>query len=245
MVGRAQDAPLETDQHLEYRPDVPGLEALLNWVRRNSPELAALAHGIEADQSRVALTKKAFLPDFVASGGPMYRGGLDPMWQVGLGITLPIHVGSRQQPRLAAARAELRSAESLYSSAGLELEFRTRERFQSLEAALRVGRLYREGILPTDELSLESAIASYRTGRVPFITVLEALNTRYADRALYLRRLADAEKWRVAIDEMDLRGTGGMAGAASPGSEGPSGSGMSEASAAMNSRAMGGNDAEN
>ena len=56
-----------------------------------------------------SLTKKEFLPDFVASGGPMYRGSLDPMWQVGLGVTLPIHVGSRLKPRLAEADAELRS----------------------------------------------------------------------------------------------------------------------------------------
>jgi outer membrane protein, heavy metal efflux system len=243
MVGRSQDAPLETDQHLDYRPEVPGLEVLLNGARGRSPELAALSRGIEADQSRVALAKKDFLPDFVASGGPMYRGGLDPMWQVGLGITLPIYAGSRQKPRLAAANADLRSDESLYSSAALELEFRTRERYQNLEAALRVARLYREGVLPTDELSLESAIASYRTGKVPFVTVLEALSTLYADRALYLRRLADAEKWRVAIDEMDLQSAGGMAGAASPGAAAPSGSGMSEA-AAMGSPAPGGNDVE-
>ncbi|MGE5275955.1 MAG: TolC family protein [Acidobacteriota bacterium] len=244
MVGRPQDAPLETDQPLDYRPDVPGLESLLAAVRGKSPELAALARGIEADRSRVALTKKNFLPDFVASGGPMYRGGLDPMWQVGLGITLPIHAGSRQKPLLAAAKADLRSDESRYASAALELEFRTRERFQSLDAALRVARLYREGVLPTDELSLESAIASYRTGRVPFVTVLDALNTRYADRALYLARLADAEKWRVAIDEMDLQSAGGMAGAPPPAAAAPSGSGMFDASAAMGSPAPGGNDVE-
>ncbi|HTO89282.1 MAG TPA: TolC family protein [Thermoanaerobaculia bacterium] len=210
VVGRPQDAPLDTDQHLEYRPDVPALDALLIAVRDRSPELAAASHGIEADRSRVELAKKDLLPDFVASGGPMYRGGLDPMWQVGLGITLPIYAGSRQKPRLEAAKAELHSDESLYSSAALELEFRTRERFRNLDAALRVARLYREGVLPTDELSLESAVASYRTGKVPFVTVLEALTTLYADRATYLGRLGDAEKWRVAIDEAELQPSASM-----------------------------------
>jgi outer membrane protein TolC len=233
MMGRPQDAPLETDQHLDYRPEVPSLDALLNGVRGRSPEVAALARGIEAGQSRVALTKKDFLPDFVASGGPMYRGGLDPMWQVGLGITLPIHVGSRQQPRLAAAKAELRSDEGRFSSAVLELEFRTRERFQSLDATLRVARVYREGVLPTDELSLESAIASYRTGKVPFVTVLEALNTLYADRALYLGRLADSEKWRVAIDEAELQPSSSMSATSSGGPSADSGSILSGAAASM------------
>ena len=228
MAGRAPDAPLETDQRLDYRPDAPALSDLLTAVREKSPELLALSRGIEADRSRVSLAKKGFLPDFVASGGPMYRGGLDPMWQVGLGITLPIHVGSRLKPRVAEADADLRSDESRYASAVLEVEFRTRERFQNLTAALRVARLYREGILPTDNLSLESAIASYRTGKVPFITVLEALNTLYADRALLLGRLADAEKWRVAIDEAGLQPSSDM-GAASTAGSGAAGSGMSAA----------------
>ncbi len=136
---------------------------------------------------------------------------------VGLGVTLPIHVGSRQKPRLAEAEAELRSEQSRRSSAALELELQTRERLQNLDATLRVARLYREGVIPTDQLSLESAIATYRTGKVPFVTVLEALNTLYADRALYLARLADAEKWRVAIDEGDLQEAAGMAAARSAG----------------------------
>lgn len=225
LLSRPQENPIETDQRLDFRPAVPDLPALLTAVRDKSPELAALSVGIEADQTRVLLTKRQFRPDFVASGGPMYRGGLEPMWQVGIGITLPIHVSSRQKPRLEEAQAALRSDQSLSSSAAQELEFRTRERFQSLDAALRVARLYREGVMPTDQISLESAIASYRTGKVPFVTVLEALNTLYADRAIYLGRLADAEKWRVAIDEADLQSTSGMAAGAAPSPQPSGGSG--------------------
>jgi outer membrane protein TolC len=212
LLGRPQDGAIDTDQHLEFRTEVPSLADLLTAARIRSPELAALDRGIEADRSRVVLTKKQFMPDFVASGGPMYRGGLDPMWQVGLGMTLPIHVGSRLKPRVAEAEAELRSDEDRSSSSALELELQTRERYQNLDAALRVARLYRDAILPTDQLSLESAIATYRTARVPFVTVLEAINTLYADRALYIARLADAEKWRIAIDEADLQPTEGMLG---------------------------------
>lgn len=230
LLGRPQEAPIETEQRLDFRPQVPELPALLRATRQRSPELAALSRGIEADQSRVQLTKKEFLPDFVASGGPMYRGGLEPMWQVGLGITLPIHVAARQKPRLAAADAELRSDQSRFSSATLELELETRKRYQNLDAALRVAGLYRDGVIPTDQLSLESAIASYRTGQIPFVTVLEALNTLYSDRAIYLSRLADAEKWRVAIDEVDLQQTA-MPGAA-PGAVGPAATPMSGAATA-------------
>lgn len=214
-LGRSQDTAIETMARLTFRADVPDLPALLEAVRDRSPELAGVFRGTESARLRAALARKNFLPDFVASGGPMYRGGLDPMWQVGLGISLPVFAGRRQRPLLASAQADVRSEEARASATRQELEFRTRERFESLFAASKIARLYAEGVLPVDRLSLESAIASYRGGRVPFVTVLEALNTLYSDRSLLLSRLAEAEKWRVAIDEADPQGGAGMTGATS------------------------------
>jgi cobalt-zinc-cadmium efflux system outer membrane protein len=234
LLARPQDAPIATEQRLEFRPELPELPALLASARERSPELASIGLDVQAGESRARLARKQFLPDFVASGGPMYRGSLDPMWQVGLGITLPIHAKSRQSARLSEAEADVRSARARASSSALELELRTRERYQNLDAALRVAKLYRDGILPTDQLSLESAIASYRAGKAPFVTVLEALTTLYSDRALYLARLAESETWRVALDEADLQPTGGMAAvpAAPPGAS-PGGGGGMAASAGM------------
>jgi outer membrane protein TolC len=229
VLGREQATEIETPQRLAFRSDVPVLPVLLRAALEKSPELASASRAIEAARFRVSIAKKDFLPDFVASGGPMYRGGLDPMWQVGVGITLPIYAGSRQRPRLSAARADLRSEEARAASARLELEFRTRERFENLASVVKVAQLYGESILPVDQLSLESAIASYRTGKIPFVTVLEALNTLYADRSIYRTRLAEAEKLRVAIDEADLQASAGMSSAS------PSAPGSTGAAAAMGS----------
>ena len=217
LLGRPQDTELRTPARLTYHPQAPDLPALLQAVRDRSPELAAASRSIEAARLRADLAKKSLLPDFLASGGPMYRGGLDPMWQVGIGITLPIYAGSRQRPLLASAQADIRAEEARLSSAARELEFRTRERLENLNAVLKIAGLYDQGVLPVDRLSLESAIASYRTGKVPFVTVLEALNTLYADRSILLTRLAEAEKWRIAIDEADIptsAGTGASPSAA-------------------------------
>lgn len=233
VLGRPQDAPIETAARLIFRPQAPDLPALLQAVRDRSPELAGISRAIEAARFRADLAKKNFLPDFVASGGPMYRGGLDPMWQVGLGISLPVFAGSRQRPLLASAQADLRAEEARASSIRQELELRTRERFANLTAVLKIARLYDEGVLPVDQLSLESAIASYRTGKVPFVTVLEALNTLYADRSLLLNRFAEAEKGRVSIDEADLQASAGMTGAAP--AVGPAGMGSTAAATSFSS----------
>jgi outer membrane protein TolC len=232
-VGRAQETPIETAARLILQPAAPDLPALLQATRDRSPELAGVSCGIEAARLRVDLAKKNRLPDFIASGGPMYRGALDPMWQVGLAVSLPIFPGSRQRPLLAAAEADLRAEEARASSARQELELRTRERFESLTAALKIAGIYRDGVLPVDQLSLESAIASYRTGKVPFVTVLEALNTFFADRSLFLTRLAEAEKWRIAIDEANLAADSGMPTAPSASSAGAAPAGAMSSTGSM------------
>jgi len=211
LVQRPQDTAVDTKATLAYRPEVPALDQIVTTSLGKSPEVAAAREAITTSAMRVDLARLAFLPDFVVNGGPMLRGSTTPMWQAGVGISLPIYFRSRQQKRLEETQALRRSSEAQQISLALELELRTRERIASLTATQRVIKLYQDGVLPLDQLSLDAALASYRTGNVPFVTVLEALNALYADKALYLNRLADAEKWRVSIDEADLQPTAGMA----------------------------------
>ena len=226
-AGRPQDAPIEEAKPLSLDTSLPDLPEVIERLRREHPELAGGEAAIETGRLRVALARRNFLPDLVASAGPMYRGALDPMWQVGLGISLPIHSGSRQRHQLREAEANLRAGQAQLASAEQELEFRTRERYETLQGVLRGARIYRDGVIPTDQISLESAMASYRSGRTPFVTVIEALNALYADRSGLLGRLAEAQKLRVAIEEADLGAgaampsagvaTGAMSNAGEPG----------------------------
>jgi outer membrane protein TolC len=229
LISRPQDTAVETRPVLTYRPEVPPMDQVIATSLEKSPELAAAREAIQTSKLSVDFAKLGFLPDFVVSGGPMLRGSMTPMWQAGVGISVPLYFRSRQQKRLEETQALRRSSEAQQTSLALELELRTRERIASLGAAQRVIKLYKEGVLPLDQLSLDAGLASYRTGKVPFVSVLEALNALYADKALYLSRLADAEKWRVAIDEADLQPTAGMPA--------PSGMGAALSTAKMNASA--------
>lgn len=234
LTGRPQDLPLETAQSLVLRERTLDAASLIEAVKSRSPEIAAARQSIATGQVRVSSARKAYKPDFVVNGGSMYRGDLDPMWQVGVGISLPIFRKSKQDFRLREAEELLNASGSAVQSIEQTLELRTRERLANLDASQKIAKLYNDGVLPLDELSLESAIASYQTGKIPFISVLEALNTLYADRETLLSRSAEIEKWRIAIDEADLQASGGGMPAAggggasmSSGRSSNSGAGMS------------------
>jgi cobalt-zinc-cadmium efflux system outer membrane protein len=225
LLGRPQDAALDTAADLPDVAPLPPSADLIASALGRSPEAAAARQGIETGRLRVDMARKNFLPDFVVSGGSMYRGNFEmgPMWQVGVGISLPIWTAKRQQNQLAEAEARVAEQTAQTDVVGRELELRTRERIAQLEAANDVAALYRDKIVPLDQLSLESALASYRASKVPFVAVLDAVNALYADRANLLGRLAEAAKWRVAIDEASLQGSaigGGAAMAAPPASAG-------------------------
>ena len=207
LAGAPQDRPIATPDRLPDDAALPPLAELIASASARSPELAASRQGIETGRIRVALAKKNFLPDFSVNAGSMYRGNFEmgPMWQVGVGVSIPLWSNRRQQNQLAEAEAVVRERSAEHEGVARDLELRTRERAAQLDAALRIAALYRDKVLPLDDVSLESALASYQAGKVPFITVLDALNTVYTDRTTYAGRLAESAKWRVAIDEASLR----------------------------------------
>jgi outer membrane protein, heavy metal efflux system len=230
LLGRLQDAALDTPADLPPVAPIPSTTDIVASALARSPEAAGARQSIETGRLGVELAKKNFLPDFVVSGGSMYRGNfpMGPMWQVGVGVSLPIWINRRQQNQLAEAQARVVEQTAQTDVIGRELELRTRERVAQLETANDVAALYHEKVVPLDQLSYESALVSYQAGKVPFITVFDAVNTLYSDRASQLGRRAEAAKWRVAIDEAALQPTA-MGGTPSPGG-GAAASGMNASS---------------
>ena len=70
--------------------------------------------------------------------------------------------------------------------------------------------VYADGLVPQARLSYEASIASYQAGKVPFLTVLEALSTLYRDRVDHLRVLAAHERIKASIAEASLEATSEM-----------------------------------
>lgn len=207
LTGAPHDRLITTPDSLPYDAAPQPPEAMLAAAAARSPELAAARQGIRTGNIGVARAARNVLPDFSVSAGSMARGNFEmgPMWQVGVGVSLPLWIDRRQHNQLAEAEAIVRGRTADSEVVVRELELRTRERIAQRDAALRIAALYREKVLPLDELALESALASYGAGKVPFITVVAALDALYRDRAACAGQLAASAKWRVAIDEASLQ----------------------------------------
>jgi outer membrane protein TolC len=219
LVGREVGRKAVRGARLALRPEPRDLAALQAEAEASLPELRAGAAGIERGQLAIDLAQRDFKPDFVVQAGYMNRGGLEPMWVAGVGVTLPLYRG-RRHAAVADAEAGRRAAALQVEAVRAQIRFRTRERVAQLRAAERMAMLYADGLLPQARLSYEASIASYQAGKVPFLAVLEALSTLHRDRIDHLRLLATHEQIKASIAEASLDATSEMpsAGAVGPGS---------------------------
>ncbi len=230
LRDRGAAEPLAVPAALVAEIPLPEREAFLAQAFEQSPELRD-ATTIE-DQAGLqhAAAEKNLLPDFFVSGGYMNRGGLDPMWQASAGISVPLWASDKQTPAIREAEARGRGARALAESTKLLLRARCEQRLDVLDAIETSLRLDKDGVLPQDQLAAEASIASYQTGQVPFVAVLEAVVNLYRDRATYLARRADLAATRAALDELSLApvdvSSGGERGAMTPTGGGSGGAAM-------------------
>lgn len=183
-------------------------------VEAKSPELASARAGVRQTDKLVALAQLERRPDFAVTAGLMPRGGLEPMWQVGVAISLPIYGRHKQQRAIAEHEHHRRGQGAEVESVRTLLRQRTEERRIQLDTLRRTQALYRDGLLIQSEASFRAAMAQFEAGRGAFTGALEALNGWINDQGAYLQLLAQLQAQVIALNEAALGPTPPITGGA-------------------------------
>jgi outer membrane protein TolC len=181
-------------------------------VEVRSPELAGARASVRQTEKLLDLAKLDRRPDFAVTAGIMPRGSLDPMWQVGVSISLPIYGRSKQQRAIAEHEHHRLGQGAEVESVRTLLRQRTEERSIQIETLRRTRDLYREGLLVQSEATFKAALAQYEVGRAPFLGALEALNGWVGDQGAYLQTLAQLQAQHIALGEATLGATPSITG---------------------------------
>ncbi|MDR3682892.1 MAG: TolC family protein [Geothrix sp.] len=183
-------------------------------VEARSPELAGAQATVRQTEKQLDLAKLDRRPDFAVTAGIMPRGGLDPMWQVGVSISLPIYGRSKQQRAVAEHEHHRQGQGAEVVSVRTLLRQRTEERTIQIEILRRTRDLYREGLLVQSEANFKAALAQYEGGRGSFLGALEALNGWVGDQGVFLQNLAQLQAQHIALREASLGPTAPISGGA-------------------------------
>ncbi len=208
LRGATEESPIPTTATLEATQfkSVP-VDQTLALAEARSPELQAARLGVKQAERSLDLAKLDRRPDFAVSAGVMPRGALEPMWQVGVSISLPVWSKQKQQRAVAEQDWRRKSQGSEASSVQNLLNQRIRERSAQMTGTLGALNIYRDGLLVQSEASFQANLAQYETGRAPFLSVLESLNGWVADRGGLLQAVAQAKAIEIAQEEFNLSGT--------------------------------------
>lgn len=171
-IERAEDLPPTADFE-KGRPPRP-LSELRARAEEESPALRAAREERRRAREALRLARREYFPDFAVMAAYTDKKQLVPEWEVGLRVNVPLYFRSKQRRAVTEASFSDRAAERESQRAELGVDAQLSELHAAAEASTRLLALYRDSLIPSAEMTFESARASYATGRVDLLTALSA-----------------------------------------------------------------------
>jgi outer membrane protein, heavy metal efflux system len=176
LIDRPSDAPTGSPQLPVFPDSLPRLDSLISDAVLNRPMLRAGEREVDAAISQTELTRRDIWPDLTVGFQYARRGSFDSPERMGslmVGATVPLFAKSRQfrMREEAAAMQQMREADVKAMRA--ETEGAVAESYATLVRARSLAATYRSTVFPQAEAAATSALASYRSGAVDFMTLLD------------------------------------------------------------------------
>jgi outer membrane protein TolC len=202
LLARPVNAPLAEPAQLRSMPPAARLDeqALLERLRAQNPQLRIAEANIQSAEKSRDLAYVNRYPGFTLGVAPTQSGSAVRSWDLMVELNIPLQQSSRRsQEREAEAMLSASSSrkEALLNQTQSDLA----ENLSALEAARQTETLIATRLLPQAELTWQSALAGYETGKVDFAMLIEAQKQTLKARQQQLQaqtdmqlRLADIEK---------------------------------------------------
>jgi outer membrane protein, heavy metal efflux system len=179
---------------------------LYKLIEDNSPILKMREKIVESETEALKLAKREYYPDFSIGIAPgimgMADGGIQGVWEVAIGLKVPLYFWRKQRFGVQEAALELSAAKEEYSSDKQDLLFMINDNYLAAKTSENLIDLYENGIIPQSSLSLNSAISGYQVGDIDFLTLLNNLTTLFNFELEYYRQLAQYHKAIARLEEI-------------------------------------------
>ncbi len=204
LIDRDGAAPSGTTTQPGMLPSVPEVTALQQRAFRERPELAGARAQIASAEAQTRFAKAAEVPDLGLFAAEMHTFrnpmGVSDFIFAGFQINLPIFSGSKNQPRISSAQAQVISAQEAEHALRNRVVSEIAESYAHLLAEQHQIELHHQ-LIPIARQAVESAESSYAAGRVEFVMVLDSareLRMHELDLAMHLamyeQRLAELQR---------------------------------------------------
>jgi outer membrane protein TolC len=198
---------LPPDQPLPPPPDnlapleaPPDPQALRQAALERRPDLKALKDRIAAEEAALGLAHKDYCPDFEV------MAAYDSIWQekplraqVGVRINLPVRL-ERRGAAVSEAEARVAGRQAELARLADQVGFEVQQAYEQIRESDRTVQLYESTILPAARQNVEAARSAYLTGKVPFLSLIEAQRSRVGLHDRYYEAIADSYRRRASLE---------------------------------------------
>lgn len=185
---------------------LPEPKALRDLALSRRPDLSALAARISADAATLGVAEKEYYPDVEA------MAAYDSFWQaadnqqrlrpqVGFRMNLPVRL-DRRRGAVGEATAQLMQRRAELARQQNQVGFDVQQAYAQVRESEQGVRLYAEKILPAARENVKSAQAAYVTGKIPFLTLVEAQRSLVELRDRSYLAAADYERRRATLERV-------------------------------------------
>ncbi|MGE5444794.1 MAG: TolC family protein [Ignavibacteriales bacterium] len=206
ILNRPPDSPLGKPEAVEKSPFTLSAEELFKLTQEKAPLLKSKENLIGRQEEALKLAKKEYYPDFALDASPgvmgMNGGGTQGVWEVTLGVKVPLYFWRKQRFGVQEAVSQLQAAREDYTSTNQFLFSNIKEQYLIAKTSENLMSLFQEGIIPQSSSSLESAIAGYQVGNIDFLTLLDNLVTLFNFQLDYYTNLTNYQKALARIEEI-------------------------------------------
>ncbi len=202
LLLRRAETPIGVLAEVEKSLLAYTLEELLDRAVATAPEIRHQEELITQSQVAANLARREYYPDF--SVGYMYqqRPAMPDMHGFTFSINIPVFYRSKQRKAVEEAASLTASAQQMREAVRTKLQFRVNEQFLAARASEELLTLYLKGVVPQSSLALESALASYQTGELDFLSVITNFVTVLDYEIAYYEELANYQQALARLEEI-------------------------------------------
>jgi outer membrane protein TolC len=203
LTRRNVEAPLPPPANLgATSPLVRSVAELRQQALEYRPDLQAVAQRVQADEANLIVALKERYPDVEV------MAAYDAFWQpserdlrpmLGLRMNLPV-VAGRRHGMIQEAQAKIAQRRAEYTKLADQVQFQVQEAHAQVERGRKTVKLYEDNILKAAQANIKAAQAAYVTGKIPFLSLIEAQRNLIMLRERYYESITNLHRAEAALD---------------------------------------------
>ena len=173
-LGRSQHAPILEPQSLRKIPtEKLEVSLLQDKLTKKNPQIATQSAQIAVADASLRLVEKNRYPDVILGISPIQRGSRIDSGEAMVEVNIPIRFETRHAQESESV-AMLAAAKERQQSITNQVTGELVENLAAFKAAESQEQLITSTLIPQADLTFQSALAGYESGKVDFATLLEA-----------------------------------------------------------------------